>query len=213
MFTILIADDHPYLRMGLRVALQAHEGWSVVGEAADGREAVERACALAPHLVILDLMMPFLNGVEATRQIRREVPTADVLILTFCESEELAAEAIAAGARGYVLKSDSPEDLIAAVDALSRRTPYFSRKVSEAVVTRMVHGQPHRGGMLSLLTPREREIVQMIAEGQRTREIAVRLLISEKTVETHRSAIMRKLQLENVADVVRYAVRNYLVQP
>jgi DNA-binding NarL/FixJ family response regulator len=213
MFTILLADDHPYLRMGLRDALQEHEGWQVAGEAQTGREAIERARELKPDLVILDLMMPELNGIEAARHIRQELPATDVLVHTFYESEELAAEAIAAGARGYVLKSDKPEDLIAAVDALSRHTPYFSRKISETVVERMVNGRPYRGGMLSLLTPREREVLQMVAEGLRTKDIASRLTISEKTVETHRSAIMRKLQLESVADVVRYAVRNNIVQP
>lgn len=213
MFQILLADDHPVVRRGMRASLEQHGGWTICAEACNGREAVELARQHRPNLAILDLMMPELNGVEATRLIRRDLPETEVLIFTFQDSEELAAEALAAGARGFVLKGDPPEDLIAAVEALARHTPFFTRRVTETVVERVVHGRSYRGGMLSLLTARERQIVQMVAEGRRTRDIAQQLGISEKTVETHRAAVMRKLQLESLADVVRYAIRNNIVQP
>lgn len=213
MLQILLADDHPVVRRGMRASLEQHGGWTICAEACTGREAVELARSLRPDLVILDLMMPELNGVEATRQIRRQLPRTEVLIFTFQDSEGLVAEALAAGARGLVLKGDPPEEFIAAVESLAQHRPYFTRNVPQTVVDRVAQKRVQRGGPVSLLTARERQIVQMVAEGHRTRDIAQALGISEKTVETHRAAVMRKLQLESLADVVRFAIRNNIVQP
>jgi DNA-binding NarL/FixJ family response regulator len=209
---ILLADDHPVVRRGLRQSLEERAGWQVCAEAENGREAVELAERHRPAVAILDLSMPQLNGIEATRLIRARVPQTEVLIFSLHHAEELAAQAMAAGARGYLSKSDGPGDLLDAVDALSRHAPWFSGRVGGAMVSRIVRGSGNRGGSLTLLTGREREIVKLVAEGARTREIATRLGISEKTVETHRSAIMRKLNLKTVATLVRFAVRNQLIQ-
>lgn len=212
MLRILLADDHPVVRSGLKVLIEQRPEWTVVGEANNGREAVDLAKNLKPDVVVLDLLMPELNGVEATRLIRAEVPETEVLVFTFQDSEELAAEVLAAGARGYVLKGDPPEDFLDAIESLGRHTPFFTRRVTDNVVQRLVSGRPYQGGRLALLTARERQIVQLVAEGHRTRDVANMLGISEKTVETHRAAIMRKLQLQSVAELVRYAVRNNIVQ-
>jgi DNA-binding NarL/FixJ family response regulator len=213
MLRILVADDHAVVRSGLRLSLEAHPEWEVCAEAANGRQAVDRAREVRPDIAILDLMMPELSGLEAIRLIRHEIPDTEVLVFTFQQSEEMAAEALVAGARGYILKTDPPEDLVSAVDSLSRHTPFFTRSVAETVVHRILKGRAIRGGMLSLLTARERQVVQMVAEGGRTRDVAGALGITAKTVETHRTAIMRKLQLRSVADLVRWAVRNNVVQP
>jgi DNA-binding NarL/FixJ family response regulator len=184
----------------------------VCAEASNGREAVGLAERLRPEICILDISMPELNGIEATRRIRAALPGTDVLILSMHDAEDLAAEVLAAGARGYVLKADVAQDLATAVEALARHTPFFTRKVADAVVDRLVHGKPAPHGPLGLLSPREREIVQLVAEGRRTRRIAGLLGISEKTVETHRTAILRKLHLKSVVDLVRFAIRNGIVQ-
>ena len=213
MLRILLADDHALVRRGLRLSLEEHPGWEVCGEASNGMEAVAQAQALRPDVVALDLMMPELGGLEATRRIRATVPGTEVLIFTFQHTEELAAEVLAAGARGYVLKTDPPEAFIAAVEALERHRAYFTHSVPESVVDRLLHARPLYGVRFSLLTSRERQVAQLVAEGQRTRDVAEALGISEKTVETHRTAIMRKLNLHSLAELVRYAVRNHLVQP
>jgi DNA-binding NarL/FixJ family response regulator len=213
MLRILIADDHALVRRGLRLSLEGREGWEVCGEAATGLEAVEQVQRLRPDVVALDLMMPELGGLEATRRIRASVPETEVLIFTFQHSEELVAEVLAAGARGYVLKTDPPEAFIAAVEALGHHRAYFTHSVPESVVDRMLHSRPLNGARFSLLTSRERQVAQLVAEGKRTRDVAETLSISEKTVETHRTAIMRKLNLRSLADLVRFAVRNRIVLP
>jgi DNA-binding NarL/FixJ family response regulator len=212
MLHILIADDHPVVRRGVRHILEEHPGWQVCAEASNGREAVEMAERLRPEICILDISMPELNGIEATRRIRNALPGTDVVMLTMHDAEDLAAEVLAAGARGYVLKGDLTQDLANAVEALAHHTPFFTRKVADSVLERVMHGRPTAHGPLALLTPREREIVQLVAEGRRTRRIATQLGISEKTVETHRMAIMRKLHLKSVVDLVRFAIRNGIVQ-
>jgi len=213
MLRILIADDHALVRRGLRLSLEGREGWEVCGEAATGLKAVEQTQALRPDVVAMDLMMPELGGLEATRRIRATMPETEVLIFTFQHSEELVAEVLAAGARGYVLKTDPPEAFIAAVEALERHRAYFTHSVPESVVDRMLHSRPLNGARFSLLTSRERQVAQLVAEGKRTRDVAEALSISEKTVETHRTAIMRKLNLHSLADLVRFAVRNRIVLP
>jgi DNA-binding NarL/FixJ family response regulator len=173
--------------------------------------AVEMAERLRPEICLVDVSMPELNGIETTRRIRAALPGTEVVVLTVHDSEDLAASILAAGARGYVLKADVAQDLTAAVESLARHTPFFTRKVAESVVDRLVNGRPVEQGVLGLLTPREREIVQLIAEGRRSHRIATMLGISDKTVETHRTAILRKLHLKSVVDVVRFAIRNGIV--
>lgn len=213
---ILIADDHEVVRHGIRALLETHKGWEVVGEAVTGRQAVEEARRLQPDLVIMDITMPEMNGLEATRQIRRDVPAVEVLVLSVHDSEQLVREVLEAGARGYVLKSDAGRDLIAAVETLCRHKPFFTAKVSEMMLEGFLKagpaGEPGKPA-LSALTAREREIVQLLAEGQSNKEVADMLGISVKTVETHRSHVMTKLNLHSMSDLVRYAVRNQLIEP
>lgn len=211
---IIVADDHEVVRRGLRGLLEAQPGWAVVAEAATGREALETARRLRPHVVVLDITMPTLNGLEATRQIRKASPETEVLILSMHESEQLVGEVLRAGARGYVLKSDAGRDLVTAVDTVRRHEPFFTSRVSEMVLEDYLGGgaggreRTGRG-----LTAREREVVQLLAEGKSNKEVAVALRISVKTAETHRTNLMRKLDLHSVSEIVRYAVRNKMVEP
>jgi DNA-binding NarL/FixJ family response regulator len=213
-FRILVADDHEVVRKGLVALLQAQPEWQVVGEAGEGREAVDKAHQLRPDVVILDIGMPNLNGLEATRQILKANPQARVLILTLHDSDQVVREVLDAGARGFLLKSDAARDLVAAVEALRRDKTYFTSKVASMVLEGYLKGGkpgvPITPGR-NRLTPREREIVQLLAEGKSTKEVAVALGLSVKTAETHRSNIMRKLQLHSVSDLVLYAVRNNIV--
>ena len=214
MVRILLADDHDVVRRGLREQLSQHEGWEIIGEAANGREAVKLALALAPDVAVIDLSMPDLNGLEATRQIRRELPRTEVLIFTMHETEHLIREVLSAGARGYVLKSDAGRHLISAVEALAHRKPFFTARVSEALLDAFLKSgaKPDDDSVFRTLTDREREIVQMLAEGQSNKEIANRLSISVKTVETHRATVMRKLNINSIVELVHYAIRNQLVE-
>lgn len=211
---ILIADDHEVVRRGLRALLETRPGWEVCGEAVTGRQAVEEVRRLAPDIVIMDISMPEMNGLEATRQINRMSPKTQTLILSVHDSEQLAHEALEAGARGYVLKSDAGRELLDAVEALCQHKPFFTARVSEMVLEGYLKGGAEiNKEALNPLTAREREIVQLLAEGKSNKEIADLLEISVKTVETHRSHIMSKLNLHSLSDLVRYAVRNQLVQP
>jgi len=211
---ILVADDHEVVRRGLRAILETREGWEVTGEAATGREAVEQAKQLKPDVVVLDLVMPEMNGLEATRRILKAVPTAEVLILTMHEPEHLMREVLAAGARGYLLKSDAGRELVAAVDALSRHVPAFTSRVANALLEAYLKDDGHERGAdrrQGRLTPREREIVQLLAEGKTNKEVAAALDIAVKTVEAHRSNVMHKLGLHSLSEIVHYAVRNKIV--
>ena len=215
MVNILLADDHDVVRRGLREMLNAHDDWRVCGEASNGRDAVRIALDLKPDVAILDLSMPELNGLEATRQIRRELPRTEVLIFTMHETDELIREVLAAGARGYVLKSDAGLHLITAIEALSHHKPFFTAKVSQTLLDAYLKSaaRPDEESAFSTLTDREREIVQMLAEGKSNKEIATQLSISVKTVETHRSTVMRKLGINSIVELVHYAIRNQLVAP
>jgi DNA-binding NarL/FixJ family response regulator len=210
---ILVADDHEVVRRGLCALLQSRPDWEVCGEASDGREAVEKTLDLKPEIVILDIGMPNLSGLEATRQIVRASPQIKVLILTLHDSDQIVTEVLGAGARGFLLKSDAARDLVAAVEALRRGKTYFTSKVAAMVLEGYLKGgsvAPAPSGR-DRLTPREREIVQLLAEGNSTKQVATMLGVSVKTAETHRSNVMRKLQLHSVSELVLYAVRNNLV--
>lgn len=211
---ILVADDHEVVRQGVRALIEGHGGWAVCAEACDGREAVEKALQFRPDVVVLDIGMPNLNGLEATHQILRSVPQSRVLILTMHESQRVVREVLEAGARGFLLKSDAGRDLVAAIEALERQRTFFTSKVAEVVLETFLKGKPRladEGGIRELLTPREREVVQLLAEGRSTKEVAVTLRLSVKTAETHRSNIMRKLNLHSISELVLFAVRNNIV--
>jgi DNA-binding NarL/FixJ family response regulator len=207
---ILVADDHHVVRTGLRALLESKSGWQVCAEAANGREAVEKARELKPDVAVLDIGMPLLNGVEATRQIRKLSPKTEILILTMHDSDLLVQEVLAAGALGYILKDDADRNLIAAVDSLRRHKPFLSSRVSEAALSA---GAPEgERPSRSRLTPRQREILQLLAEGKSNKEVAAALGISVKTAETHRANIMLKLNFHSITELVRYAVRNKIIQ-
>lgn len=207
---IFLADDHEVVRNGIRSVLITQPGWEICGEASNGREAVEKVAAMKPDVVIIDIGMPELNGLEATRQIVKASETTKVLVLTVHESHQVVRDVLDAGARGYILKSDAGRDLIAAVQALQRNKTFFTSKVAELMLNSFLKGKP--GIEKEILTAREREVVQLLAEGKSSKEVAVALGLSVKTAETHRSNIMRKLDLHSVSELVLYAVRNNIVQ-
>ena len=210
MVRILLADNRVVVRAGLRALLQTHSDFQVCGEARDGREAIDLACRKRPDIVVINVNMPVVNGIDATRQIRRASSGTEVLIYTKENNSELIREALSAGARGYLLKSAPDEEIIEAMEALARHRPFYSSSVSEQFfdnLTMRVRGDS--SGVR--LTAREQEILKLIAEGHRGKNIALILGISKKTVDTHRTAAMRKLQLQSVAEVVRYAVREKLI--
>jgi len=202
---ILIVDDHAVVRRGVRSLLEAQPEWEIVGEASTGRSALEMVERQNPDVVVLDLSLPELHGLEVTRRIRSSFPRVAVLVLTMHQSEELARQLREAGARAFVLKSDADQDLVKAVEALRAGDTFFSATVTGVVTDG--HERPMH------VTPREREIIQLVAEGQSTKEIAAQLDISIKTVESHRTNIMRKLGLRSLSEMVRFAIRNGIVQP
>ncbi|HEY2952929.1 MAG TPA: response regulator transcription factor [Verrucomicrobiae bacterium] len=210
---ILLVDDHEMVRQGLKAVLEAHGVWEVCGEATTGRQAVALARELRPQIVVMDVTMPELSGLEATRQIRAALPRTEVLILTMHDSEQLVREVLAAGARGYLLKSDAGHALVSAVEALAQHKPFFTSKVAELVLGGFLNPQePDEAEVSDRLTPREREIVQLLAEGKTNKEVADVLGISVKTAETHRTNIMRKLKVRSMSELVRYAIRNKIVE-
>ena len=210
---ILIADDHEVARQGIRALLESHPGWEVCAEAKDGREAVELATNSKPDIVLLDIGMPNLNGLDAARQILAISPTIRILILTMHDAEQVVREVLAAGARGFVLKSDAARDLVAAVDALQHRRTFFTTRVTQMVLNGYLHQEKESQPLAkAVLTPREREVIQLLAEGKTSKEVAVALKLSVKTAETHRTNLMRKLDLHSVADLTLYAIRNGIVQ-
>lgn len=208
---VMIVDDHDAVRRGIRALVETRANFTVVGEASSGRDAVEVAKTCSPHIAIVDYSLPGLNGIAVTTALKRDIPGIEVAIYTMHDKETVIVEALRAGARAFVMKSDSEEYLLAALDALALRRPYFSGIVSEALLQQFLRAS--RPETESLLTDREREIVQLIAEGQSNKEVAGTLSISVKTVETHRASAMRKLKLRSTADLVRYAIRNNLIEP
>lgn len=212
---IVIVDDHSVVRRGVRALLESQPGWEVVAEAQTGREAVDVVKRLQPDIVVIDLSLPELNGLDATRQIVKESPRTEVLVLTMHHSEQLVHDVLHAGARGYVLKSDADVSLISAIDSLRQHKPFLTANVTAFVLDDYLRRaddqdaatQPH-----STLTAREREIVQLLAEGKSNKQTASVLGVSVKTIEAHRANLMRKLRLRSLSDLVRYAVRNRIVQ-
>jgi DNA-binding NarL/FixJ family response regulator len=203
------------VRHGIKALLEVQEGWEVCGEATDGRQAVEMAQRLRPDVIVIDIGMPNLNGLDATREILRDNPEQKIVIATVNASEQVIRAVLQAGARGYILKSDSALDLVSAVEALTRNTTFFTPSVAQMVLNEYLNGRTCERATEfegSDLTRREREIVQLLAEGKCTKEVATILDLSVKTAETHRSNLMRKLKVHSVAEVVLYAVRNHIVQ-
>jgi len=213
---ILLADDHEIVRRGLSALLQKHEGWEICGEATDGREAVEKARQLKPDVVIVDIGMPNLNGLDATRRLLQQDPNSKVIVLTVTDADQVIREALDAGARGFVLKSDAARDLVSAIEALQSKRMFFTPRVNELLLAGFLEkGQAmsrNHPPMLPTLTAREREITQLLAEGRSSKEAASLLNLSTKTVETHRSNIMRKLSLHSIRDLVVYAIKNKIIQ-
>ena len=213
---ILLADDHEIVRRGLCALLQKHEGWEICGESSDGREAVEMAKKLKPDVIIVDIGMPHLNGLETTRQLLQYDPSFKIIVLTITDSDQVIREALDAGARGFVLKSDAARDLVSAVEALQSKRMFFTPRVNDLVLAGFLekgrstsHSEPP---VLPTLTAREREITQLLAEGKSSKEVASLLNLSTKTVETHRANIMRKLSLHSIRDLVVYAIKNNIIQ-
>ncbi|MGO9245201.1 MAG: response regulator [Verrucomicrobiia bacterium] len=209
---ILVADDHDLVRQGLRFMLEAQSGWIVCGEAGTAQEAINLARQLCPQVVIVDVHMPGMDGFQATREILASNPQTEVLILTLDETQEVVQAATVAGARGVVMKSDAARDLVAAVAALTRHELFFAPQAAQLMIQDAVHPLGDPPTVSDKLTRRERDVVVLVAEGRSNKEIASTLTISAKTVETHRRNIMHKLGFKSVAELVRYAVRNRLVE-
>jgi DNA-binding NarL/FixJ family response regulator len=210
---VLVADDHESVRRGLQELIRTEVNFQVCGEACDGRQAVQKSKELNPDVVVIDINMPELNGIEATRQIVHHNSTAEVLVLTVYESEKTIEEILNAGARGYLLKSDVGRDLLFAIKSLSQHRPFFTSKVASMVLQAYLEnsaraGNPNPSG----LTASERQIVQLLAEGKSNKEVAVAQGIEVKTAETHRANLMRKLGLHSICDLVHYAVRNQIIE-
>jgi DNA-binding NarL/FixJ family response regulator len=211
-FRILIADDHEVLCEGLRSLLEADAAWQVVGVAHDGREALRLAIETKPDIAILDYSLPQMNGLELTRAIKAQLPSTEILIFTMHDRESVVLDVFRAGARGFVLKSDDTRHLLAALESLSRREPYFSGPTGQTILEFFLESK-HDTGRNHVLTAREREVLQLIAEGQSNKKAAYTLGLSVKTIETHRSVVMHKLKLRTTAELVRYAIREDIIVP
>ncbi len=209
---VLIADDHEIVRRGLRTLVSSRPGWVVCAEASTGREAVARAEEHRPDVVVMDIVMPGLNGLEATRKIRKILPKTHVVILSLHYSDDLVREVLDAGARSYILKTDASRDLITAIEAMAKNRTFFTTVAAQALVDRFCNPRATAPLMRALLSGREREIVQLLAEGNSSKEVAKVLGISVKTAETHRANIMRKLEMHSVSELVRYAVKHHMTE-
>ena len=211
MLQVLIADDHEIVRHGVRDLVNSRQGWQVCAEAGDGQTAYEQAIATQPNVAILDVSLPRLNGLILARLLRQETPATSVLIFTLHDDQETVSGALAAGVRGYVLKSDGDAQLAAAIAALGSRRPYFSPQITELLMDAAVNER--KKSLLESFTIRELEVAQLIAEGMSNKAIARTLDISVKTVESHRSAALRKAGVHTAAEFVRFAIRHNLIQP
>jgi DNA-binding NarL/FixJ family response regulator len=212
---ILVADDHNLVRRGVKALLEERPEWRICGEAATGREVIDKAARLKPDIIILDISLPDLNGLEAARRIRKESPSTEVLILSMHYSDQLIREIVDAGIRGFIVKSDSERDLVIAVETLARHKPFFTSYATEVILSKFNSGGSVTKVPKSIgerLTSREREILQLIAEGKTSKEVASALSINIKTAETHRANIMRKLEIHSVTQLVHYAVRNQIIE-
>lgn len=208
---ILVADDHESVRRGIGELIKSAPGCELSGEAASGMEAVEKARQIKPHVAILDMSMPGMNGLEAARQITKEMPSTEVMILTMHDSEQLIQEVLSVGVHGYMLKSDIARDLQTAIGSLSQGRPFFTTKVAKIVLDGYLASMARTGGSCPDLTSRERQVIQLLAEGKSSKEVAVIQGIAVKTAETHRTNLMRKLGLHSICDLVHYAVRNQII--
>ena len=212
-FRILLAEDHPVFRMGISALIRSHAGWDVCGEAADGRESVKQCLQLRPDLLILDISMPSLNGLDAARQILKRNPDQKILILTDVESEQVIHDCLEAGVRGWILKSDAPDELTAAIEQLQQNRSSFSPRVSNLILYGYL--KPHTAnsimGLPARLSIREREVVRLVSEGKTSREMAQLLGVTVKTAESHRNNVMLKLGLHSTVELVMYAIRNQIV--
>jgi len=213
MINVLLADDHTVMRAGLRLVLEREAGFRVIGEAGDGREAVVLAEKLKPDVVVLDIAMPNLNGIEAARQICDKLPGAAVVILSMHSDESYVLRALKSGARAYLLKDSAVADLITAIKSVTEGKAFFSPAISRMIVEDYMRKMRDRDveDSYELLTPREREILQLLAEGKSSKDIAAILCLSLYTVETHRSNILRKLNLHNTPELILYAVRKGVI--
>jgi len=209
-FRILLADDHPVFRLGLCSLLGSHEQWEICGQAADGREAIEKCRQLKPDLLILDIGMPELNGVDAARRVLKDNPLQRILVLTDVRSEQAIRDCLEAGVRGWIYKSDDPADLITAVENLQQHRSTFSSRVCDLILDGYLLRRPV-AVMAPRLSLREREVVQLVGEGKTSKEVAATLGMSIKTAETHRSNILIKLNLHSTVELVLYAVQNDIV--
>jgi DNA-binding NarL/FixJ family response regulator len=210
--SVIIADDHEVVRVGLRALLASDDNIELVGEAASGREAVARAKELRPEIILMDLAMPLLNGMEATRQILHDCPRIKIIALSSYSDREHVRQAMAAGACGYLLKGMAPGDLIGALYQVHEGRKYFSPVIAEEFVEREGHEPPMRNRAEIELTMREAEVLQLIAEGMTNKQVAQELNLSIKTIEKHRHALMDKLELDNVAELVRYAIARKAIE-
>ena len=207
---IIIVDDHDAVRYGIRQLVETKPYYRVDGEAADGRMGLELAKQVRPDIAIIDYSLPGLNGLDLARALKRDLPRIEILLYTMHDREEIIMDVLRAGVRGFVLKSEPADHLILALDALSIRRPYFSGAISDTLLEQFLASKPRT--QTCSLTQREREVVQQVAEGHINKQIAARLNVSVKTIETHRASAMRKLKLKTTADLVRFAVRNQLIQ-
>src|SRR5262245_44209752 len=210
---ILIADDHELVRQGMRAIFNGEPNWVVCGEATTGREAVTAALDLKPDLLVLDVALPEMNGIEVARHVRRDLPSAAVLVVTMHDSDQIVQDAMDAGAKGLVLKAEAGRTLAEAVRAILSGGEFFSERVRRAAGREPLDGERLRPRKPVLLTSREREVLQLLAEGQANKEVATVLGISTKTAETHRARIMAKLEVHSMSELVRYAIRNSIIQP
>ena len=209
---ILVADDHELMRRGVRSLLEAEAGWKVVGEASNGQELLKKAQELKPDIVVLDIGMPLLNGLEASRRLKKVLPEVKILILSMHDSEQMARAVLEAGARGYVTKADTARDLVLAIEALRRNKTFFTSRVDQMVLEAFLQDDSAKKKVSAdRLTSRQREIVQLLAEGKTSKEVATLLAVSVKTIETHRANIMKRLSLHSVSDLVVYAIRNDII--